>query len=169
MAFGRGVIRTSCKAHAESTTSRGYPGLRTFELCDADGLVDALFAMKTPTLQLFQMSYREQHREDQQRRHGRVVCQDIDCTLGEILDISASGMRVRCGSKPPPLGFEFTTKVDGLDGEITFSGVVVWTRRCGFLRFEAGIEFRNLTEAMRKTLATLARAGAQNESFRNVA
>lgn len=106
---------------------------------------------------------------DPRRRHGRVRCLDIDCNLGEILDVSASGMRVRTNQRPPTIGTSLTTTLTGLDGPVEFSGVVVWTKRSGFFKFEVGIEFRELSAQMRTALARLARASAHNESMRPAA
>lgn len=103
---------------------------------------------------------------DQRRRHGRVRCQDIGCSLGYVLDVSASGMRVQCGSKPPAVGKEFTTTVEGLDGGVVFRYIVVWTRRSGLMQYEVGIEFRELDPTTRQALARLARASAQNDYVR---
>jgi hypothetical protein len=103
---------------------------------------------------------------EQRRRHGRVVCQDIKCTVGEVVDLSASGMRVETGRKCPAIGTEITTMIETLEGPLPFAGVVVWSRRVGLFKFHIGIEFRNLNDAMRAALARLARASAQNETLR---
>ncbi len=107
--------------------------------------------------------------KDPRRRHGRVRCLDIDCNLGEILDVSASGMRVRTNQRPPTIGTSLTTTVKGLDGPVEFNGVVVWTKRSGFFKFEVGVEFREPSAQMRTALARLARASAHNESMRPAA
>jgi len=107
--------------------------------------------------------------KDPRRRHGRVRCLDIECTFGDIMDLSASGMRLRTNQRPPTVGGSFATTIIGLDGPVEFTGVVVWTKRAGFFKFEVGIEFRELSAQMRTALARLARASAHNETMRPAA
>lgn len=107
--------------------------------------------------------------KDPRRRHGRVRCLDIECSFGDILDLSASGMRVRTNQRPPTIGVSFATTLIGLDGPVECIGVVVWTKRAGFFKFEVGIEFRELSAQMRTALARLARASAHNEVMRPAA
>ncbi|MBX3384383.1 MAG: PilZ domain-containing protein [Phycisphaeraceae bacterium] len=104
-------------------------------------------------------------RDAQRRRHGRVYCQGILCTLGDILDLSASGMRVGCFQKPPPAGEIFDIVLHSCEGEIAISCGVVWVSRKGFFRYEAGLAFGELTPAIRQTLSRLARTVAQNETI----
>lgn len=101
----------------------------------------------------------------QRRRHGRVYCQGITSTLGDILDLSASGMRVGCIQKPPPVGEIFDLVLHSCEGEIAISCGVVWVSRMGFFRYEAGLAFGELTPTIRQTLSRLARTVAQNETI----
>jgi len=112
-----------------------------------------------------EMSLSEQNKDIQRRRHGRVLCRDVECSLGTLLDLSASGMRVRTSGKPPAIGSLFATTLEGLDGPMLVGGVIMWTKRAGFLKFEVGIEFREVTPAMKQTLTRLARSSSQNETI----
>ncbi|MCX5688318.1 MAG: PilZ domain-containing protein [Planctomycetota bacterium] len=109
----------------------------------------------------------EQHnRDSQRRRHGRVLLQEVSCTLGTVLDLSASGMRVLCTLKPPAIGSTITTTLQTLDGAVNLEAVVIWTRRTSIFKVQAGIEFRNLTAEVHRALTALARTAAQNETVR---
>ena len=108
----------------------------------------------------------EQNRNTQRRRHGRVLLQEVACTLGTVLDLSASGMRVLCASKPPAIGATVTTTLQTLDGPVNLEAIVVWTRRTSIFKVQAGLEFRNLTPEIRRALTALARTAAQNETVR---
>ncbi len=101
---------------------------------------------------------------DNQRRNGRVRCIDIACTLGAVLDISASGARVGISGRPPSVGSTIPVTITGLDGAVDFCGQVMWTRRRGLFKFEVGIQWKDLTPIMRQALVRLARAASQNES-----
>jgi hypothetical protein len=99
------------------------------------------------------------------RRHGRLLCQDISCSLGAVLDISASGMRVRSGTKPPLSGQQLTLTLETLDACVLISATVVWSRRSGIFRHDVGLEFGELSKDVRSLLNQLARAAAYNESL----
>lgn len=100
------------------------------------------------------------------RRAGRVFCQDVTCSLGEIRDLSASGMRVRTRQKPPPLNQPFTMTLESLDGPMVIACEIVWVRRTGLFQREIGVTFRGLDDRTRMALARLAQASAYNETIR---
>jgi hypothetical protein len=100
------------------------------------------------------------------RRHGRVRCQDIACTLGEIQDISASGMRVKVKHVKAEQGMIVSVGLEGLDGPMLLDCRVVWARRTGFFGREVGLAFEHLTDADRKQLSLMGRAAAYNETVR---
>ncbi|NUQ67697.1 MAG: PilZ domain-containing protein [Phycisphaerales bacterium] len=100
------------------------------------------------------------------RRAGRVFCQDVTCSLGEIRDLSASGMRVRTRQKPPPLNQPITLTLETLDGPMVIGCEVVWARRTGFFQRELGVTFRGLNDRTRLALSRLAQASAYNETIR---
>jgi len=75
------------------------------------------------------------------RRHGRVVPNTATCNLGKILDLSASGIRLR--SKRPLVG-EMVVEIKGDDQAIRVLGQVVWGRKLGFRAYEIGMKFVNI-------------------------
>lgn len=99
------------------------------------------------------------------RRYGRVLCQDVKCTLGTVLDISAGGMRVRSRRKPPKPGTTLVVGLRALGGEIVVECTVKWTRARGLLFHESGLQFMESTPEMRRALVELARAAAYNETI----
>jgi hypothetical protein len=100
------------------------------------------------------------------RRFGRVMCQDIECTLGAVLDVSAGGARIRCRGKAPKAGTTFTLGLQTLDGMVYLSCVVRWARRRGLFKQDVGVEFVDLGTEDRQALTRLARAAAHNEFMR---
>ncbi len=100
-------------------------------------------------------------RGDERRRHGRLKTADTESTLGQVVDISASGMRiVRKGSLPVQQGEKFRIDIT-IDQEVLAVDVVIRrVTKMGRRKFEFGIEFINLDDTGRRQLAYLARTAA---------
>lgn len=99
------------------------------------------------------------------RRHGRVVCQDTTCSVGKILDLSASGMRVRTRHKLPE-GAVFIVVLHGLEQPLRVPCRVTWSKRSGLFSREFGIVFHETDGTTRSALTRLARSAAHNEVIR---
>lgn len=99
------------------------------------------------------------------RKRGRIRLQDIECSLGIVLDLSASGMRVRTRGRVPETGTVFATQLGSLDGPIVVGCRVRWWRKAGLMTKEFGVEFVNLTPEIAVELTRLARRAVHNETF----
>lgn len=99
--------------------------------------------------------------EDNRRRHGRLKTEGTLSSMGEVVDISASGMRVqRKGALPIAEGEKFRVDVR-IDQEVMAIDVMVRrVRKMGRRKFEFGLEFINLSNADRARLGRLARIAA---------
>lgn len=103
---------------------------------------------------------------DCRRSHGRVVCEMVTCSLGEVLDACGAGLRVR-SAKP----YEFAQgdivsfTINGEDQPLEFKGRVIWTKKRGIRRYEMGLSFVELTPECRQALAQLAQGAAFNTTF----
>lgn len=99
--------------------------------------------------------------EDNRRRHGRLKTEGTESSLGSVVDMSASGMRVhRKGALPVAEGEKFRVDVQ-IDKEIMAVDVVVRRiRKLGRRKFEFGLEFINMSDEDRNRLARLARIAA---------
>lgn len=103
----------------------------------------------------------------QRRRHGRVLCQEVSCSLGPVLDLSASGIRAETkGRIDAEVGEVFAITLDCLGESVGLLAKLVWKKRTGLWRHQVGLEFGALTEPQRKQLSLLARAAASNETIR---
>ncbi len=102
---------------------------------------------------------------DSKRVAGRVRCQDIECSLGEILDLSVGGMRVKTSARLPRIGSTLTVTIAALEGQVTAAVTVQWIRRRGWLRREVGLKFGPLDARVARVLCDLARAAAYNETI----
>lgn len=89
----------------------------------------------------------------------------MTCSLGKVLDLSASGMRVLTKEKLPANEI-IAFSIGASDETLPVCGRVVWTKRAGFFKREAGIRFERLPEATIAALRNLARAASYNETIR---
>ncbi|MFM9995191.1 MAG: PilZ domain-containing protein [Phycisphaerales bacterium] len=106
-------------------------------------------------------------RDPNARRHGRVRAQTITCSLGDVMDISISGMKVRCGSKPDlKKGETAPVTINGLNGPFTVQAKFNWCKRAGLFKWVAGFEFAELTGPARTELLEIARIAAIGETLR---
>lgn len=95
-----------------------------------------------------------------QRRSHRYGGETVCCALGEIADISATGMRVLCGGKPPVRrGGVIPVRLKFSDGSLQVGAQVRWCRRRGLRRYEIGLQFVQLKPGMTKVLEAIARFG----------
>ncbi|MEM9418732.1 MAG: PilZ domain-containing protein [Planctomycetota bacterium] len=99
--------------------------------------------------------------EHNRRRHGRLKTEGTESSLGSVVDISASGMRIhRKGAIPVQEGEKFRIDVQ-IDKEIMAIDVIVRRiRKLGRRKFEFGIEFINMSDEDRMRLTRLARIAA---------
>ena len=97
--------------------------------------------------------------EHPRRRCGRVKQRSFKCNLGEIIDISAAGMRVRCRIKPSASSI-LPINLKGFDLPGPLFGKRVWSKRLGLFLHEVGIEFAPCTSAeVLQRLTTVAGCG----------
>ena len=101
-----------------------------------------------------------------QRKHGRVRCQGIYCSFGEILDMSASGMRVLSAIRPPPVDQIVTVTIQTLEGPVAVEARVIWSRKTSFFKREIGMRFVDLLPSAASALSRVGSASAHNESVR---
>ena len=97
---------------------------------------------------------------------GRVALQHVDCSLGAVLDLSSSGMKLQCKTKPPiEVGTPFSMVLIGLDGPVPVTCKAMWIRKSGWRAFEAGVMFLEMTPELRAAVADLARSVCMNETI----
>lgn len=98
-----------------------------------------------------------------QRKHGRVRTQDIATSLGPVLDISASGMRVRC-TTPVKLseGQELAVTLAAPGGPLLVRVCIMWIKKRMLGAREAGVRFLDVTPSLRAALTELGRSAVYN-------
>lgn len=100
------------------------------------------------------------------RRHGRVLTQGIKCDIGEVLDLSASGMRIRTRYKlPEDPNQVFVITLLTMDGPLALLSRVRWVKKAGLFMREAGLEFFDIGPRSRQVLQQLAGRVAYNQTM----
>ncbi len=106
-------------------------------------------------------------REKNARKHGRVRSQTITCSLGEVIDISASGMKVRMANKPAfKPQEEVSVTVNGVNNPFEIKAKFAWSRRNSLFKWTVGFQFGTLSDEVRKELLEIARIAAIGEKLR---
>lgn len=94
------------------------------------------------------------------RKADRFSGDTVSCALGDIADVSASGMRVICQGKPPvSVGGTVPLRLKFGDGSLKLKAQVRWCKRKGIKTHEIGLKFIDLKPGMPKVLEAIARFG----------
>lgn len=93
------------------------------------------------------------------RSYGRINCRGIPCPIGEILDLSGTGMRLRLAKRVKLVEGELVPfDLATAEGMQKIKMRVKWVRKTGLREVQAGLEIEEASEAARKTLSELVRA-----------
>lgn len=91
------------------------------------------------------------------RRAGRIVCANTCCSWGEVLNASASGMRILARTKlVPPVNTVSVLTIQGPDHAFQVSARVVWSKKRNWGKQELGVQFVEVPPESRAQLARLA-------------
>jgi len=103
------------------------------------------------------------------RKHERFSAEGrLQCPFGDVVDLSESGMKVRChGWRPPKTGAPMSFVICFQGGRLSVEGRIVRVKRRGLKTFEAGIEFTTANDQKRKALGVLAKYGFIGSSTRD--
>lgn len=111
------------------------------------------------------LSLTEKH-SDEHRRAGRLRCQSIKCSLGQVVDLSGTGLRVQCKGRPDvPVNEPFGLSIHAPTGMLTAPVTAVWVRKVGFRTYEIGLRFGELSAEAKTQLAVIARDAATNVTY----
>lgn len=109
----------------------------------------------------FTFEPRESSERDERRRHGRLRCEDLRCSVGQIRDLSASGMQVfHKGGEIAAVGDELQIMLEHLDAAMQVDVRIARVDKLGFRKRLYGFEFVRLTDEKKARLTALARLAA---------
>ena len=101
------------------------------------------------------------------RRTGRLRCDMLSCALGDVIDLSAAGMRVHHrGWLRIKVGDETPLALCFASTQVTLLTRVVWMRRTGYRRHEIGFEFCDMSPVAQQCLLEIARCATRIAGFR---
>ncbi len=101
----------------------------------------------------------------EKRRCGRIRVELIKSNLGEIMDMSGQGLRIRRKSMFKPKLGPITVVLKTLAGISTIPARVVRVESRGSRIWELGVEFVDVSEDMRTTLNSIARVSCARRSI----
>jgi hypothetical protein len=115
-------------------------------------------------------TFDEKAAAENQRRPGRMRCEELACRNGRVVDLSHTGARIRIRSWLAPRGGGARTLIfdTAMGKSAPFACRVVWVRRLVWTRYELGLEFADLTEAQRVQLAEIARVHGGRTTVRDL-
>jgi hypothetical protein len=91
------------------------------------------------------------------RKSGRLRVAEVQCSLGEVMDLAATGMRVRGRGRPGVRTGQVCSMTLATPlGLLSARAEVVWVRREGFWHHELGLTFVEMSEDVRAGLASVA-------------
>lgn len=97
-----------------------------------------------------------------QRRAGRVRCEGILTSWGEIVNASGSGLRISAKGKTiPELGETAVLTIQGPEGPFKITAKIVWAKQKNWGKREIGVQFIDVPEQARWHLARLAEAASR--------
>lgn len=115
------------------------------------------------------------------RKFGRVVCQFVGTSLGDVVDMSAGGMRVTAASPGVARVDDVVQlKLVGISDVVYVRCRIAWIKESenrgswtaklkrivGGVRSEIGLEFVDLTPEARKVIGEIGAAAGKNETIR---
>jgi hypothetical protein len=103
------------------------------------------------------------------RKAGRVVCERVRCDWGEVLNASASGMRIlaRARRLPDP-GRAAVLTVQGPDRPFSVVARVVWSKQRNWGRREVGVQFVEVSPMARAQLMRMAEVAGRGVSLKGL-
>lgn len=91
------------------------------------------------------------------RRHGRLLQKLLHCNIGQIVDLSANGMRIRSRKKSLEVDQQIEIVLTGLTMPAPIFARVVWIKRAGlFGGYDMGMELINTNAEAVRFLAMVA-------------
>ena len=95
----------------------------------------------------------------ERRKWGRVKGSRLGCNLGQVMDLSGGGLRLRSTRR---LAGKKYVELWSHSRRVRVLAEVVWAKRLGFRRYELGLQFRDVDDETAKELtgfASYLRAG----------
>jgi hypothetical protein len=97
-------------------------------------------------------------KKEDKRIRGRLRVELLKCKLGDVQDMSSTGMRVRrSGRLMVKVGEIYEITLASLVGKQTVKAKVMWIKKAGFFKHDIGLKFEGLTPEAEKGITAIAR------------
>lgn len=97
---------------------------------------------------------------DDRRDAGRIQCNELRTNVGEIVDASSTGLRIRgklpSGTKP---GSTVSVVIAGDEESLPLTCEIRWIKKLAFRSTTFGVAFMDITEDQRRLLWQMIRTG----------
>ncbi|MEC9373653.1 MAG: PilZ domain-containing protein [Planctomycetota bacterium] len=93
---------------------------------------------------------------DERRNSGRLGVEDLRCSAGQIIDLSATGARLR-SKKQWEEGQIRRVEIKGSGMVLLIAATCVWVRKEGWRRYVVGLRFDEVNQEQRAFLTQVAR------------
>lgn len=101
-----------------------------------------------------------QNLDNDRRRAERHENNALSCQIGAVVNISSSGMKLKCEGKPPiKVGQIIDTKLDSGSQRVSVQASVIWIKRRGFKSFIVGMKFVNIKDSLKAAIDSLGKFG----------
>jgi len=108
----------------------------------------------------------DEERTINNRRHGRIRTEDLECCLGQVVDLSASGMRVAGRFRNVvKQGQTMRLVLQHPDGELAVECRVAHITRTGIRKQVIGMEFVDPSDQTRAAITRLAHCAHDTRVF----
>ena len=94
--------------------------------------------------------------DDNRRQNGRIRSQDLITRLGEVQDLSSSGLRIIGAVKPPEAGSVVHLAITHPDGGVRVKARIVWVRTLPDGDYESGRTFEDVSATTRSGIGMVA-------------
>lgn len=93
----------------------------------------------------------------ERRQRSRVQCEGLTCTLGRVIGLSGTGMRIRasgwCRIRQDD---RLIINLSHIGGKLAIKVRIAWVRKVGLFQYESGMAFEELTPAQNTELGRIA-------------
>ena len=96
---------------------------------------------------------------EERRQKGRLRCGMLVCELGQVVNMSASGLRIQSESNPKlKEGTRLTLTLKTQEQQVSVKVEILWSKHVSAGRYEIGAKFVDVSDALASTLGRLARS-----------
>lgn len=100
------------------------------------------------------------------RRIARMRCKMLTCEWGQVVDLSAQGMRIRHrGSAKLRPGEHIEITLSLMSTIVNVHAKIIWMRKTGFRKREIGMQFIDLSEDVISALTEITRCASKIEKL----